>query len=210
MTAPMTIKRPDNPPLRGDSRGVTAVEFGLLAPVLMLLLMGFFDVGHTLFMRAMLEGEVQRAARDSGLETGTVAATQTAIDNGVKEQLRALGIEDSDIDIRRRFYRTFSDAAAAQAEPFTDNDGNGQCNGEPYEDRNNNGVRDLDGGDAGQGGAKDSVLYTVTVSYDRMFPLDTMIGLPAKTTLSASTLMGNQPYGEQGQYAPMTVRNCPV
>jgi Flp pilus assembly protein TadG len=205
----MSTTHLDAPDLGGDSRGTTLVEFGLLAPVLLLLLMGFFDVGHSLFMRAMLEGEVQRASRDSGLETGTAAANQTAIDNKVKEQLRALGITNGDISINRRFYRSFSEAAAAQAEPFTDTDGNGRCNGEPFTDRNNNGVRDLDGGDAGQGGAKDSVLYTVTVSYDRMFPLRGMIGLPAKTTLTASTLMSNQPYGEQGSYTAPTVRNCP-
>lgn len=194
-----------------DDDGATLVEFGFVAPILMLLLMGFFDVGHSLFMRAMLEGEVQRAARNSGLESGGVVATRTAIDAAVKGQLRPLGITDSEITITRRFYRTFSDAAAAQAEPFTDTNTNNRCdNGEPFTDRNNNGVRDLDGGDAGQGGAKDSVLYTVTVSYPRMFPLNTMMGLSNNTTLSASTVMGNQPYGEQGVYAAPTVRNCPA
>lgn len=198
-----------DPRLHDDDRGATLVEFGFVAPILILLLMGFFDVGHSLFMRAVLEGEVQRAGRNSGLETGGAEAIQTSIDNGVREQLRPLGITDDEISISRRFYRTFSDAAAAEAEPFTDTDGDGRCNnGEPFEDINNNGVRDLDGGDEGQGGARDSVLYTVTVSYPRMFPLGTMIGLPADTTLSASTVMGNQPYGEQGVYAPPTMGTC--
>lgn len=194
-----------------DDRGTTVVEFGLLAPILMLLLMGFFDVGHSLFMRAVLEGEVQRAARNSGLETGGVAATQATIDAAVKSQLRPLGITDAQVAISRRFYRSFSQAAAAQAEPYTDNNGNSRCdNLEPFTDRNNNGVRDLDGGDAGQGGAKDSVLYTVTVSYPRLFPLHKMIGVSPTTTLKASTVMSNQPYGEQGSYAAPTVRSCPA
>jgi hypothetical protein len=180
-------------------------------PVAAVLLMGAFDVGHTLYTRAILEGAIQRAGRDSGLETGTAAAIQTTIDNRVKNQLNKLGIPDANITISRRFYRSFTQAQAAFAEPFTDTNNNGRCdNGEPYEDRNRNNTRDGDGADAGQGGAQDTVVYTVALNYDRMFPLDGLLGLPERVQMEGSTVMNNQPYGDQGSYGAMIVRNCPA
>lgn len=211
MRAPRFLRRRRQRRLAGDDRGVTLVEFGILMPVAAVLLMGAFDVGHTLYTRSILEGAIQRAGRDSGLETGTVSATQATIDNRVKTQLNKLGIPDSDITITRRFYRSFTQAQAAFAEPFTDTNNNGRCdNGEPYEDRNRNNARDTDGADAGQGGAQDTVVYTVALNYDRMFPLDGLLGLPERVQMEGSTVMNNQPYGDQGSYGAMIVRNCPA
>ena len=41
--------------------------------------------------------------------------------------------------------------------------------GEPFEDANANGTWDEDRGSDGQGGARDAVLYVVSVSYRRAF-----------------------------------------
>ncbi len=193
--------------LAQDRRGATLVEFGLLMPVMGMLLVGTFDIGHTLYLKAVLQGELQKSARDSGLETGSYAATQAALDTRIRDQVHRLG-KSSNVTITRRSYRSFSKAAAAQSEPFTDQNANSQCdNGEPYEDQNGNGVRDLDGGNAGQGGAKDSVLLTVKVSYARLFPLHKFISVSDTVNLEAKTVMNNQPYGEQGSDTPAT-RNC--
>jgi Flp pilus assembly protein TadG len=173
-----------------------------------MVLLGAFDVGHTLYMRSVLQGIIQKVARDSALESGTDSDQQTYLDNEVKAQVRALA-NNSTITITRRYYRTFSDAAAAQAEPFTDTNHDGRCdNGEPYEDDNGNNVWDSDGADAGQGGAKDTVLYTVTVSYPRLFPIQNFVGGASTTTISGATVLANQPYGDQGSYATPVVRNC--
>ena len=108
----------------------------------------------------------------------------------------------------RRYFKDFTKAAQATAEPFTDTNANGRCDaGEPYQDNNNNSVWDKDGGDSGQGGAKDNVVYTVSISYPRMFKFG-MIGLPTTTNLTASTVLANQPYGDQSSYATPTQRNC--
>ena len=194
-----------------DEQGSALTEFGLLAPVLIVLLLGAFDMGHSLYARSVLEGSLQKAARDSSLESGTVVANQTVIDNMVRGQLNDLGISNADITIQRRYYRTFSAAAAANAEPYTDNNHNDECdNGEPYEDRNNNNPRDEDGADAGQGGAEDTVLYTVTMNYERLFPIAAFIGLSDRQIIQASTVMNNQPYGEPASYAAATTRHCPA
>lgn len=192
-----------------DKRGAAAMEFAIVAPVLCLLLAGGFDVAHTLYMRAVLQGVVQNTARNSSLETGTLAAQRAALDAKVTTQAQQL-VNNATVTITRRFYRTFTSAAAAQAEAFTDTSGNGVCDlGEPYEDANGNGIWDADGGDAGQGGAKDAVLYTVQVSYPHLFPLFKMVGGSTSESVSASTVLKNQPYGDQAAYGPMVVRNCP-
>lgn len=195
--------------LRTDRRGVTVVEFAIVAPVLCLLLLGFLDIAHTLYVRTMMQGAVQKAGRDSGLESGLASARQVTVDAAVRQQIVALGIRASDITITRRFYRTFSLAAAARAETYTDNNGNGLCdNNEPFDDVNSNGNRDLDGADAGQGGAKDSVLYTVTASYSRLFPIYGFAGIPRTSRLVAQTVFNNQPYGDQAAYGAASVGHC--
>ncbi len=194
--------------LRRDESGATIVEFAMVAPVLGLVLLGAFDVAHSLYTRAALQGVVQKTARDSTLESGSDAAVQTALDEKVKAQAKALA-NNATITITRRFYRTFSEAAAARAETWTDTNSNGTCDaGEPYEDANRNSVWDRDGGNAGQGGAKDATLYTVTATYPRMFPLYNLIGGSRTTTITASTVLRNQPYSDQASYGTMQVRNC--
>jgi Flp pilus assembly protein TadG len=192
--------------LRGESRGATLVEFAIVAPVMCLLFVGAFDVGHTLYMRTVLQGIMQKAARDSGLETGV--DNQAVIDTKVRNQVLAVH-NKANLQFSRRYYRTFSQAALAKAEPFTDTNKNNKCDkGEPYEDTNNNRVRDLDGADEGQGGAKDSVLYTVTVTYPRMMPLNTWIGVADDNVVKGTMVLANQPFGDQGADVP-TVRYCP-
>ena len=192
-----------------DERGSTLVEFAVVAPVMGLMLLGAFDVGHTLYMRSVLQGVVQKTARDSTLQDAGTAENMQMLDDRVKAQAKAI-TNNGDITITRRFYRTFTEAAAAKAEDWSDTNGNGRCDdGEPYEDANDNSVWDADGGDEGQGGAKDAVLYTVSITYPRMFPLYNLIGVPPTTTVSAETVLKNQPYGDQGSYAPPVQRNCP-
>ncbi|URW76813.1 pilus assembly protein [Sphingomonas donggukensis] len=195
--------------LRRDRRGATIVEFAIVAPVMCLMLLGAFDVSHTLYTRGVLQGIVQKTARDSSLEAGTAASQQAMLDGRVKKQVTAL-YNNADIDITRRFYRTFSDAAAAKAEAFSDTNDNGVCDAnEPYEDANRNSVWDADGGNDGQGGAKDATLYTVTVTYPRMFPVYNLVGGSNTAVVSASTVLKNQPYADQASYGAAVVRNCP-
>lgn len=195
--------------LRADQRGATIIEFAIVAPVMCLLLVGAFDTAHTLYARAVLQGILQKTARDSTIEDSADVAVQAVIDDKVRKQVRAIA-NNSTITFTRRYYRTFSKAYAAQAEAYTDTNHNGTCdNGEPYTDANNNTVWDKDGGDSGQGGAKDRTVYTVTVSYPRFFPLWKWVGGSSTTKLTASTVLENQPYSDQNSYTnTTTVRNC--
>ena len=191
--------------LAADEHASTVIEFAAVAPVLCLLLMGAMDTGYQLYARAILSGEMQKAGRDSSLEDGS--ANAAALDATVEAAVKNLA-KDATVTFTRKSYRTFSDAAAAQAEDFTDSNSDGICNnGELYEDANNNNEWDADGGASGQGGAKDTVVYTATVTYPRLFPLATMLGVPADVTMTSSTVLSNQPYGDQDE-SPPTARNC--
>lgn len=191
-----------------DERGATVVEFAIIAPVMGLMLLGAFDIAHTLYAGGVLQGVVQKTARDATLEGGSAATMQAKLDSRVTAQVKAMA-NNADIKITRRYYRTFSEAAAAKAEIWTDTNKNKICDeGEPYEDANLNNVWDKDGGNAGQGGAKDAVVYTVQVSYPRLFPLYNLIGGSNITTLRATTVLRNQPFGDQESYGEMKERNC--
>lgn len=207
----MTFRRPARTPARAllhANRGATVIEFALLAPVLAVLLMGAFDLSHTLYVQSALQGVVQKTARDSALEGGTDAEVMAALDKKVRDQILQLA-PSGDVVITRRFYRDYATAAAKKAETFTDTNGNGTCDaGEPYEDANLNSSWDLDGGDAGQGGAKDATVYTATVTYPKLFPFWKMVGGSERATTQATTVLRNQPYGDQSSYGTVIVRKC--
>ncbi|MEP7350830.1 MAG: TadE/TadG family type IV pilus assembly protein [Sphingorhabdus sp.] len=194
-----------------DVRGIAAVEFGLIAPVFMTVLLGTMDLGHTLYVKALLQGSVQKAARDSSLQTGTLSENQTTIDAIVTEQVKRLN-KDAVVTVTRRSYYTYTEASAATPEDFTDtpSDPDNICNNnEPYVDLNGNDTWDADGAVDGQGGARDKAVYTVNMKYPRLLPINKFIpGMSADIDISASTVLANQPYGEQQVITSNDVKHC--
>lgn len=183
--------------LRQQNEGAAAVEFALIAPMLIMVIMGMFDVGYTLYANVTLQGAVQQAARKATVESGQ--STWSLMDNAVRRQV-GLVVPNANVTFNRKAYSNFSNVG--MPEDFTDVNGNGQCNaGEPFEDANGNGIWDQDRGANGMGGARDAVLYTVTVTYRRPFPMATLIGLPRDVTSVAKTVLRNQPYDSQRSLA---------
>lgn len=193
--------------LRAETRGAALTEFGLIIPVLLILLMGAFDAGHRLYARSILQGAVQKAARDTGLEGGVIATRQATIDAKVRAQLLKIH-KGAAVTIDRKSYRDFADAAAP-SETFTDTNNDGICAGEPFDDINRNGVRDADIGVAGQGGAEDAVVYTVRMQYKSVTPVRGIIGIDDQVDMTARTVLRNQPYNDQGEDLPPLVGTCP-
>ncbi|WP_068076451.1 TadE/TadG family type IV pilus assembly protein [Novosphingobium lentum] len=191
--------------LRGlarDRSGVSAVEFALIAPALMVTLMGLFDMAYTMYAQTMLQGSLQQAARASTIEGA--ATTLGSIDSIVSTSVHRV-IPRATLTFVRKSYTNFGDVN--MPEDFTDADGDGVCdNGEAFEDANGNGTWDRDRGVAGLGGARDAVLYTVTMTYPRAFPMTSLIGLSPNVTTAAATVLRNQPYTDQKIVA--TVGNC--
>jgi Flp pilus assembly protein TadG len=195
---PLLLRRPAGRIARDES-GATLVEFGIVAPVMLLMLMGFFDLAQTEYARSVLQGSMQMAARNSTLQSGLTS--QSSIDAYVENQVAPVVSRNPTYTVTRLSYTDFSDVG--KAEPYTDTNANGQYDrGECYIDINGNGQWDSDMGASGQGGADDAVLYTMTVTYKRLFPMATMLGWPANQTISASTVLRNQPYGTQDTSTP--------
>ncbi|WP_197426310.1 TadE/TadG family type IV pilus assembly protein [Erythrobacter sp. CCH5-A1] len=191
--------------LRDDREGVTLVEFAFVGPVLILMLMGLFDIAHTQYTSAVLYGAMQKAARDYTLESASTSAT--TIDTRVQDQIRSVMPNGATITFTKTAFDDFKNVN--EREEYTDINNNGTCNGgEPYEDANNNGIWDVYRGANGLGGARDVMLYTTNVTYPRLFPMFGMIGLPTNVTLSATTVLRRQPF-DQGSNLSPTVRNCP-
>ena len=188
--------------LARDEDGATIVEFALIAPTLLLMLIGMFDISYNIYSTTLLQGSVQKAARSSTLE----GASDRAIDARVRSVVRDL-VPDAKIAFARRSYAQYSDVG--RAEDFEDIDGNGRCNaGEAFEDANGNAYWDDERGADGMGGARDAVLYTVDVEYPRAFPLAAMIGISPVHRTRATTILRNQPF-DGGQATQPTTRYCP-
>ena len=179
-----------------DKRGLTVIEFALIAPTLLVLMMGTFDLGFRTYATSVLQGEVQKAARDATLETGITAGT--ALNSRVQDQVSRI-IANGTWTFTRKSYSSFT--RAGQAENFTDTNGNGARDaGECYQDENGNSNWDADVGLNGQGTSDDIVMYTASVSYPRLFPMYGLLGWSPNETVSASTALRNQPYGTQVNY----------
>lgn len=175
-----------------DERGAYMIEFALVMPTFLLLVMGIFDIGMQMYAKSVLSGAVEQAARLNTLETNN--ANQTGIDQTVREQVGRVARYGT-LSFSRQNYRDFS--AVGQPEKFTDSNSNGVRNpGECFTDSNGNGVWDADGGN-GQGGASDVVVYRANLTFDRLFPLWKMLGEPQRKTITIATVLRNQPFSNQ-------------
>jgi Flp pilus assembly protein TadG len=188
--------------LRDDQRGSPIAEFAVVAPTMMLLIMGSMDLAYSSYVTSVLEGEIQKASRDSGLEGSgdKLAAIQTKAENQVK-----ILVKNATFTPLRKSYTSY---LSVKPERFTDKNGNGQYDaGECFDDVNANRQWDSDPGNNGQGGANDVAAYTMKMSFPRLFPLAGMIGLSSTETITVKTYLRNQPY--KSQNVPTVESICP-
>lgn len=179
--------------LRDDSSGAYMIEFAMILPPFLMLVMGTFDIGMQMYAKSVLAGAVEQAARLNTLETN--ATSQTHIDDAVRAQVGRVA-RYGNLAFSRQSYQDFS--AVGTPEDFTDTNGDGIRNpGECFQDANGNGSWDADRGSSGQGGANDVVLYRVSLTFNRLFPLWKMLGESQSKTITVATTLRNQPYGTQ-------------
>lgn len=177
------------PRLARDRSGVTIVEFAMVLPVLCVLLMGTFDLGYRSYTASVLQGALREAARMATV--GGVSMDQ--IDARVRLRLSDFA-RHSTVATSASSYTEFADVG--QPETITgDTAPFGQYNpGDCFEDANGNGNYDLDRGRAGLGQADDVVRYRASITYPAMFPVGALLGWGAQETVSAETMLRNQPY----------------
>lgn len=191
--------------LKQDQRGATIVEFAMITPALMVLLMGLFDLAYNMYTNEMLNGAVQQAARMTTIEGA--AGRQSEIDSGVTRAVRAVA-PNASVTFERKAYAGFSDVN--RPEDWDDADNDGTCNnGEAFEDANSNGTWDANAGTDGIGGARDAVLYAVTIDYPRLFPIYAFLPGQSNTfSLTTNTVLRNQPYDAQSVNPNPPTGNC--
>ena len=141
--------------------GITLIEFALVAPVLVILMMGIIEFSMIMFVTSVMESATTSTARLG--KTGYVPAgtdRATEITNNITGALG--GFLTGPITITEKVYPSFNSIDAGEpciSPPIP------PCPGTPgvnFKDVNGNGIWDADTGVAGLGNAGDVVVYTVS------------------------------------------------
>lgn len=184
--------------LRGvarDHEGAAALEFAMAAPLLFLMIFGTLQMAHSFYIKGVLTGAVNAAARNSSLQTGPTA--QANIDAAVTKIIKT-GVPAATVTFTRKNYAEFTNIG--EPEDFTDTNKNGKRDaGECFTDMNSNSLWDSDMSKSGLGGADDVVVYTVNVSYKPLFAIGGFWGLPTNQKINATTILQNQPFSTQAE-----------
>lgn len=187
-----------------DRAGSALVEFALVAPVFLALVMGSLEMGYQLYMRNLLEGLMSKAARDMTLESAGDATVRSALDESVKNRIREIH-NGANITFKREAFYDFSQVRRRH-EPFSDANYNGECDpGEIYADLKPNGRFDKNGFRAGWGAAEEAIVYQAKLSYPRLFPVGALLGLSSTATVETKKLLKIQPFAAKTEYV---VRTC--
>ena len=195
-------RRPFLTRLLADEQGATITEFALILPAFAMVLLGSFDFAYNYYAETMIEGAVQKAARDSSLQMH--ANNYAALDTRVRKAVKRI-VPSATVAFKRSGYENFSDVG--RPETFDDANKDGVCNdGEKFEDANNNGSWDANRARSNTGNARDAILYEVTATYPRAFPIPGLAGLEPKASVVARTVIRNQPFGASLKPG---VGNCP-
>ncbi len=180
---------------RSCQRGVSAVEFAFVLPILMFFMVGTLEFSTMFLAQNILENAVNSAARTG--KTGHVE------DGFTREQTLLLMVQQridrlmdpSRITLSSEVYKSLDDIG--QSEPYTDQNGDGMYNeGEPYTDSNLNGQWDPDMGLEGMGNAGETVVYTIRYPWQVMTPfLREILASDGVVNLSSRLVVKNEPYG---------------
>jgi hypothetical protein len=188
--------------LAADKRGVTIIEFAIVAPVLMVLLLGGFDLAHQSYVRSVLQGALNDAARRSAVEDPAFIAAGDTLEERVANLISGqVGpvAPTAEIEIVPRNFYDFTGIGNPE-KLMTDVDEDGQydeTDGDCFADLDEDGEYDTDTGRDGIGGANDVVFYEATLTMPRLVPLHGFLGVDPEYHLRAETAIRNQPYAAQ-------------
>jgi hypothetical protein len=176
--------------------GTTAIEFALILPVLVLIIMGAIEISLFLFVQSSMEGAtfaVSRLGKTGFIEDGLTR--EETIRAELDERLGVF-LDPEELVITSQSYDDFTSVGAP--EPFIDVNGNGtRDDGENYTDTNGNGQYDEDMGVDGAGDSGDVVMYTVTYPWHVMTPMfQDHLGEEGVVEISSRFIVKNEPYND--------------
>jgi len=177
-----------------DQRGVTALEFAMIAPVFMLMIMGILEFSMIMYANTIMESATNSTSRLGKTGYNPAGITrQQAITSSI--QTRAAGILDvSKLVFTTKVYADFS--RIGKPEPCL-SPSSPPCGGTPgvnYVDVNGNGSWDSDMGAAGLGTAGDVVVYSVSYPWPVMTPLVKNI-IGSTFNITVRSVVRNEPFG---------------
>ena len=167
-------------------RGVAAVEFALLLPVLALIVIGTLEVGYRIYAVSVSNGAIREAARMAS----TGQYTGAEIDTHVTDQIHAFRA-DADVKIKKKSYSDFT--GVNLPEPVVS--GTVASGTYCFDDINKSGSWEEDRGKDGLGNAEDVIYYEVTTTYPTLFKFsETVLKFDASTKVVENTIVSNEPF----------------
>ena len=189
--------------LRDDDSGATIVEFAMVAPVLILILLAGFDFGHRAYVTSVLQGALTDAARQASVENPNISGTgdtlEERVEDAIRSQVGSIATSGFVLDVTQSNFYDFTGIGNPER-ILRDNDSDGTYDaddGDCFADLNQNGEYDTDTGRDGIGGANDVVFYEATLEMDAIVPLANLIGGTSRHTILVETAVRNQPWGTQ-------------
>lgn len=170
------------------------VDFAILGPALVLVLIGILEVAMLMLSQILLQTAVGDAARSGIVGTGRDGLSRTELIRRVAERVGGTLLEPERLHLDTLVYPSFD--SIGRPEPFTDVNGNGRHDaGEPFTDVNGNGSWDTDMGASGPGGPDAVVLYRVRYDWRPMTPfLRGLLPGGGALELRASYAVRNEPF----------------
>jgi Flp pilus assembly protein TadG len=177
---------------RREAEGVTLVEFGMIAPVLLLLVMGVAELGLMMAAQGVLENAVFSGSRSGKTGYKDVGKTQQEMILAAIKKAASSYIDETKVTLNSTAYDDFDKIP----EPFSDTNKNGRYdNGESYSDLNENGKYDMSSGTTGYGAGGQIVVYTASYDWKLFTPmLSGLIGTNGVVPLKARVVLKNEPY----------------
>jgi Flp pilus assembly pilin Flp len=188
--------------LSSDESGATVVEFAIILVPLLMVVLGFMELGYRSYVRSVLQGSLNDIARAASVENPKLGDDNIALDvkvqNRLKQRMSKL-VKSGAYKFEINSYKNFSGVGQPES-LITDVNKNGKYDaGDCWEDSNPNKSFDLDAGQDGLGGADDVVVYEVALTAPTLLPVAGLFKTLATFDVKAKTMSRRQPYAEQRQ-----------
>lgn len=183
----------DRAGLAADRRGSAVVDFAILGPALVFLLIAILEAAMLLLSQFLLQTAVGDAARIgiTGIEEAGLSRLELV--RRAAERVGGTLLNPDRLALETLVYPSFE--SIGRPEPFTDVNGNGRHDpGEPFTDVNGNGSWDTDMGASGPGGPDAIVLYRVRYQWRPMTALLRALLPGGGLELRASYAVRNEPF----------------
>lgn len=128
--------------ITADQRALAVTEFGFVAPVFCLMLMGIFDYGYMLYIQTVLQGAVQDGARRASLENTLWTDIESRVNTQVRQVIPSTDpATEISFTLDPTYYQNYQDIGLP--EDFEDKERNPVKNGvydegETFNDKNKN------------------------------------------------------------------------